>query len=232
MGRIGIIGAMEEEVAAIKEKMEVSEVRQTANLAFYVGKMEEKEVVVVRCGIGKVNAAICTQILVDQFEAEAVINTGVAGGIYGELEIGDIVISTDAVYHDFDTTVFGYDLGVIPRMEESFFKADQSLIEAAKKAGESLEAVKHTYTGRVVSGDQFISSGEVKEKIWTSFQGYCTEMEGAAIAHTCYLNQVPFVIIRSISDKADDTADMSFEEFVEIAAKNSSDMILKIVGDI
>lgn len=225
MDTIGIIGAMEEEVAMLIECMEPSLRRNIVGLDFYIGKINDKSVVVVKCGIGKVNAAICTQVMIDHFAVDKIINIGVAGAIYKELKVGDIVISSDGVQHDMDTTVFGDPLGVIPRMEESFFKADNDLIEIAKKADSSCEGTHNVYIGRVVSGDQFISCAEKKKQLWSEFQAYCTEMEGAAIAHACYLNNIPFVIIRAISDSADGSADMDFAEFTKLAAKNSSHLV-------
>lgn len=229
MSKIGIIGAMEEEVTALRNKMSNKELKQIAGMDFYQGILEDQEVVLVRCGIGKVNAAICTQALIDTFHIQYIINTGVAGGIYEKLDIGDIVISSDGVQHDFDTTAFGDPIGIIPRMDESFFKADDQLIQLAKESAKNLPSNPKVYVGRIASGDQFISGSKQKERIWNHFQAYCAEMEGAAIAHTCYLNQIPFVIIRSISDKADHSADINFQEFVVEAAKNSNDMLIEIL---
>lgn len=216
---------MDEEIISLKRKMEVKQQKEIAGMLFYVGTVGEKEVVLVRCGIGKVNAAVCTQILVDLFNAKYIINTGVAGGLYPDLNIGDIVISSDTVEHDMDASAVGNPRGEIPRMQKTYFEADQKLIDAAKQAAEKLIDAGKVYVGRVASGDQFICSMKVKEDIYTTFTAYCAEMEGAAIAHTCFLNQVPFVIIRAISDKADQSADVNFEEFVDIAAKNASKMI-------
>ena len=229
---IGIIGAMDEEVISLKRKMIVKQQRDIASMTFFVGTVNEKEVVVVRCGIGKVNAAICTQILIDLFEVKYIINTGVAGGLYPELEIGDIVVSSDTVEHDMDASAVGNPRGEIPRMQKTYFEADEKLIDAAKKAAETLKDAGKVYVGRVASGDQFVCSMQVREDIYATFTAYCAEMEGAAIAHTCYLNQVPFVIIRAISDKADQSADVNFEEFVDVAAKNASKMIEGILKTI
>lgn len=229
MGKIGIIGAMEEEVLALREKLKVVEVRSIASLEFYSGSLHGKEVVLVRAGIGKVNAAICTQLLIDCFHIDAIINTGVAGALSDELDIGDIVISSDAVQHDLDATGFGYERGIIPRMEESYFKADKRLVHIAEKASEVLSVKTNVFTKRIVSGDQFISDPEKKKELTAFFNGYCTEMEGAAVAHACYLNKIPFVIIRSISDKADDTAEINFSQFTQLAAANSCKMIEKML---
>lgn len=229
MGKIGIIGAMEEEVLALREKLKVVDVRSIASLEFYSGVLHGKEVVLVKAGIGKVNAALCTQILIDCFHIDAVINTGVAGALSDELDIGDIVISKDAVQHDLDATGFGYERGIIPRMEESHFKADKRLVHIAEKASEVLSMNTNVFTKRIVSGDQFISNPEKKKELLQVFNGFCTEMEGAAIAHACFLNKIPFVIIRSISDKADDTAEINFSQFTQLAAANSCKMIEKMV---
>lgn len=229
MGKIGIIGAMEEEVLALREKIKLQDVRSIASLEFYSGTLHGKEVVLVKAGIGKVNAALCTQLLIDCFHIDAIINTGVAGALSDELDIGDIVISVDAVQHDLDATGFGYERGIIPRMEESHFKADKRLVHIAEKASEVLSMNTNVFTKRIVSGDQFISDPAKKKELQTVFNGFCTEMEGAAIAHACYLNKIPFVIIRSISDKADDTAEINFSQFTQLAAANSCKMIEKMI---
>ena len=213
MRRIGIIGAMEEEVAALKEQMDIKELRTIAGMEFCKGVCEGQPVVVVRSGIGKVNAAVCTQILCDVFQAEAIINTGVAGSLKNEINIGDIVLSTDALQHDMDATGFGYEAGVIPRMETSVFEADEELIILAEKVCREVNPDIQVFKGRVVSGDQFISDHGVKERLITMFKGYCTEMEGAAIAQAAWLNKVPYLVIRAISDKADGSAEMDYSEF-------------------
>lgn len=218
---IGIIGAMDEEVANLKELIENVEILSIAGMDFYKGKIFGNNVVIVRSGIGKVNAAICTQILIDKFNASAIINTGIAGSLNNDINIGDIVLSNDALQHDMDATAFGYGLSVIPRMETSVFEGDKELIKLAKEACEkNVEGIK-VYTGRIVSGDQFVSDKEKKKWLVDKFNGDCTEMEGAAIAHTAHLNNVPFLIIRAISDKADDSANMDYPEFEAMAIKNS-----------
>lgn len=232
MKTIGIIGAMEEEVIALRRKMQVQETHAIASMEFYEGMIGAVKVILVRCGIGKVNAAICTQILIDKFEANYIINTGVAGGLHPDINIGDIVISSDTVEHDMDVTAFGHGKGVIPRMDRSFFEADEMLVNAAKKAADALDGDQKSFIGRIASGDQFVSSMRVKEDIYSTFTAYCAEMEGAAIAHTCYLNQVPFVVIRAISDKADQSAEVNFDEFVNLAARNASRMIEGMITSI
>lgn len=218
---LGIIGAMMEEVAQLKEIMEQAEVSSVAGMDFYKGKIGEKEVVVVRSGVSKVNAAACTQILIDRFHVDAIVNTGIAGSLKAEINIGDIVLSTDAVQHDVDATTFGYRLGQIPQMDTFAFPADEKLIRLAKECCERVNPDIRVHTGRVVTGDQFISDQEKKRWIAETFEGYCTEMEGAAIAQTAYLNKVPCLIVRSISDKADDSAQMDYEEFERMAIRHS-----------
>lgn len=221
MKRIGIIGAMEIEVKQLKEQMQITKVVKKASMEFNQGTYLNKEIVVVRSGIGKVNAAVCAQILVDEFQVELIINTGIAGGIADQVEIGDIVISKDALQHDMDATGFGYALGVIPQMETSVFVADQEIVELAAKVCREKNKDINTHIGRVVSGDQFISGHEKKKWLSDNFQGYCAEMEGASIAQVAYLNQVKFVIIRAISDKADNTACEDYPQFEEKAASHA-----------
>ena len=226
---IGIIGAMDEEVAILKESMEVQDTMERAGMTFVKGIMSGKEVVVVRSGIGKVNMGICAQILIDCFGVDTLINTGVAGGLYKDIEIGDIVISIDAVQHDVDATVFGYKVGEIPRMDTSYFEADKDLIELAKKTCEEVNPDINCYVGRVVSGDQFISDNDKKHYLINEFDGYCAEMEGAAMAQAAHLNQIPFIVLRAISDKADQEAAGSYEEFEKAAIKHIVRLVLGIL---
>ena len=226
---IGIIGAMDEEVAILKESMEVQDTMERAGMTFVKGIMSGKEVVVVRSGIGKVNMGICAQILIDCFGVDTLINTGIAGSLDARIDIGDMVISTDAVHHDMDATIFGDAIGQVPRMDTRTFPADPHLIELAVKANEKANPQIHTFTGRVASGDQFISSGEVKARIVENFQALCTEMEGAGIAHAAYLNKVSYVIIRAISDKADNSATMDYPEFEKQAIAHSVALVKELL---
>lgn len=228
---LGIIGAMDEEVIKLKEVMEDVEITRKASMDFYKGTMSGKEVVVVRSGIGKVNAGICTQILVDEYNVEAVINTGIAGSLNPAIDIGDIVLSTDTLQHDVDATGFGYDLGVIPRMDTSTFLADEKLKKLAKASCEKVNPDIKVFEGRIVSGDQFISDREKKNYIVDKFKGYCTEMEGAAIAQAAYLNNVPFLIIRAISDKADDSATVDYPTFEAKAIEHSVKLVKDMVAN-
>lgn len=229
---IGIIGAMDEEVAQIVEVMTIEKEENKAQMNFKQGKLNGKDVVVVRSGIGKVNAAVCTQVLADDFKVDYVINTGIAGSLKAQIDIADIVISSDVLHHDMDATGFGYALGQIPRMDTLSFKADDRLIELTKESCAKAVPQIGVHVGRVVSGDQFISDKEVKNRIADNFDGYCTEMEGAAIAQAAYLNNIPFVILRAISDKADDSATMDYPAFEKQAIKNSVLLIKELVDRI
>ncbi|MFR8227576.1 MAG: 5'-methylthioadenosine/adenosylhomocysteine nucleosidase [Lachnospirales bacterium] len=225
---LGIIGAMDEEVLEIKNALTDVSVETVTGMDFYRGKVNGKEVVVVRSGIGKVNAAVCSQILVDRFGVEAIVNTGIAGSLRAEINIGDIVLSTDSVQHDMDATGFGYPAGQIPRMDTFAFPADEKLLNLAKECCARVNPDIQAFTGRVVSGDQFISDKEKKQWLTETFDGSCTEMEGAAIAQVCYLNHIGCLIIRAISDKADDSANMDYQEFEAKAIEHSVKLLLAI----
>ena len=229
MSKTGIIGAMELEVEELKSKMTVSNIVKKAGMEFYEGALNGAQVVIVRSGIGKVNAALCVQILADIFHVTHIINTGVAGSLNSGLDIGDILISKDAIHHDMDVTIFGYQLGEVPQLGTREFTADKRLMELAKTSCEKVNSDIHAIVGRVVSGDQFISGKEVKEHLIKDFQGDCAEMEGAAIEHGAYLNQIPFVIIRAISDKADDSAQMDYPTFEKAAARHSARLVEDMV---
>lgn len=225
MKRIGIIGAMDLEVEHLKGEMQISRIVDKAGMEFYTGTLKGVDVIIVRSGIGKVNAGLCAQILADVFQVTHIINTGVAGSLNAKLDIGDILISKDALYHDMDVRIFGYQLGEVPQMGCREFKADKAMIEAAVSSCKEVNPDIHVEVGRILSGDQFISDKAKKETLIADFQGDCTEMEGAAIAHSAYLNKIPFVIIRAISDKADDSAEMDYPTFEREAAKHSAKLV-------
>lgn len=226
---IGIIGAMEEEIRNLKYDMKIQEERDLASMRFSKGILCGREVVLVRSGIGKVNAAVCTQVLADIFHVDAVINTGIAGSLDADIDIGDMVISTDAVEHDMDASIFGDPVGQVPRMDTFSFPADQELAEKAVQANAEANPDIRTFKGRVVSGDQFVSSSEVKDRLVRLFDAKCTEMEGAAIAHAAYLNNIPCVIIRAISDKADNSATMDYPAFEAKAIEHSVRLIRNLL---
>lgn len=214
---IGVIGAMEQEVDSLIRQMEDKEEKTMAGMVFHRGKLWNQEAVVVQSGIGKVNMAICTQLLIDLYEVDMLINTGVAGGLHKDINVGDIVISSDALQHDMDVSGLGYEPGVIPGMETSVFAADPELVSMAREACEIVNSEIQCFVGRIVTGDQFISDSKTKAKLVKQFDGCCAEMEGGAMAQVAVLNKVPFVIVRAISDKADDSAQIAYEVFEEKA---------------
>ena len=218
--KIGIIGAMEEEVDIIKKNMKLDKIQKKAKMEFYEGTFKSKNIVVVKSGIGKVNAASCAQILIDDFRVDLIINTGVAGGVSSGIKPLDVVISSDLVEHDADGTACNYKPGQIPRMDVYSFKADERLISLAKEAVKKSTEFK-VHVGRIISGDQIIADSNRLKYFRETFDASAVEMEGAAIGHVCYLNAVPFVVIRSISDSADEKQDMDYDKFVDISIKNS-----------
>lgn len=227
--KIGIIGAMESEVSVLKEAMKVDAVVTKAGMNFYEGMLQGTPAVVVQSGIGKVNAAMCVQILADLFHITHVMNTGVAGSLNADLDIGDILVSEKAVQHDVDVTALGYPLGQIPGLESREFAADAKMAEAAVSACGRVNPDVNVVKGCVVSGDQFISSAEVKEHLITEFHGDCAEMEGASVAQAALLNGIPFIVIRAISDKADGSAEMDYPTFEEQAAEHCANMVLEFM---
>jgi len=226
---IGIIGAMHEEIIELKNMISNLEEEKVLDLTFFKGTLEGKEIVLVEGGIGKVNSSVCTTLLIDRFKIDQLIFTGVAGGTNPDIEVGDIVISNELIEHDFDCTAFGMKPGEIPRMDTSIFKSDAKLIEIAEKSALELFDKKNIYTGRIVSGDVFVAEPKKINWLRDTFNSECTEMEGAAVAHVCHLFKTPFVIIRSISDKANDDAKTDFQEFVKLAAKNSKNLIVEMM---
>lgn len=217
MKKLGVIGAMQVEVELLLNAMENKTQRTVAGSDFYEGVLNGLNVVVVQCGVGKVNAALCAQILCDCFGVTHLVNTGIAGSLCAQLDIGDLVVSKDAMYHDFDCVHFGYPYGRVPGMDVTAFPADEKMMGYALAAAEAVHP-GHVRTGRIASGDRFVAEKPVKEAIIAATQGICTEMEGAAIAQTAYRNGVPFVILRAISDKADDSAEMDYPTFEQISA--------------
>ena len=223
--KLGIIGAMDVEVATLKEKMEGAVVSAKAGMEFCEGTLEGLPAVVVQCGVGKVNAALCAQILCDCYGVTAVVNTGIAGSLCNDLDIADLVISRDAIHHDFDLRFWGRPVGQVPGFDVTAFPADEKLMELAFRAAEAVNQ-GHNKIGRVASGDQFICSREQKENIIANTQAICAEMEGASIAHAAYRNGVPFVILRAISDKADDSAEMDYPTFEALAAQRCAQVTM------
>jgi len=222
---IGIIGAMEEEINLLLAGMDDKQTEQHAGITYHRGFFQGKRVVLTRSGVGKVNAAVCTQILIDRYRAEAILFTGVAGAVDPKLNIGDIVISASSLQHDVDVTALGFPRGTIPYQDVSEYAADAFLIAAASEAGERTFPGR-CYQGKVLSGDQFIADRGVVQSLYEQFGGACTEMEGASVAQTCFMNGIPHVIIRSMSDKADGSAQVNFAEFT-VEASNRSYAIIE-----
>ena len=228
---IGIIGAMNDEVQGLKDIMKKKKVVEKAGMEFCSGELGGKDVIVVKCGIGKVNASICAQILVDDYNIDALINVGVAGSLNKDIDVCDIVISKKAIQHDFSTgDTDNYEVGEIPEMGTKYFYADDLLIEKATRCAQRLNLGIKVFEGIVATGDQFINDEEKKDYLVEEFGADCCEMEGASIAQVAHLNDVPFVILRSISDKADGDAVMSFDKFMEIAANNSMLLVMAMVA--
>ena len=232
MAKIGIIGAMEIEIEHLRSLMGENITKTEAgSLLFIEGKIHGNDVVLVRSGIGKVNAALCAQRLILQFGCTNIINTGIAGAMAHGLGVMDFVVSSDCVYHDMDATGFGYKVGQIPQMSVYSFEADKKMIEVCKKAfAESEESKGHKMIeGRIATGDQFISEKSLKSKIAENVNPACVEMEGAAIAHACYLNKIPFVVLRCMSDMADDLSSNGYEFNEKIAAELSAKICENVV---
>lgn len=228
--KIGIIGAMAEEIELLHENVNVSSQVTKAGITYYEGTLHEKSIIYCKSGVGKVNAAVCTQILID-LGADCVLFTGVAGAVDPKLNIGDIVVSTSCVQHDMDCSPLGFARGTIPFHPRSEFPADEILIRLASEASERLFSGR-SLKGKVLSGDQFIASRETVKLLHESLQGACAEMEGASVAQVCDMNETPFVIIRSMSDKADGSAHVNFSEFTVTASNNSYQIIDDIVQHI
>lgn len=226
---IGIIGAMEEEVSLLKDAANITKTTEIAGMEFCEGTIDGKPVVIVQCGMGKVNAGICAHTLINDFGCTKIINTGVAGSLDNRIDIGEIVVSVDAVQHDFTVEAIGFQKGEIPYTGLYAFPADEAMRKAA------VESVKETvpgievFEGRICSGDQFISEREQKDKIISDFGGICCEMEGAAVAQACYLNNTPYVIIRAISDKMDGSNSVEYETFKVSAAENCAKSVLAMI---
>lgn len=221
---VGIIAAMDEEIDSIKELMNNISEEKIYNLKLIHGTMKDKEIILVKCGVGKVNAARTTQILSDNFNIDYVINVGTAGGLNPKIEIGDIVIGREILQHDFDITAGGHPKGYISEIG-TYLYSDKDLIKKAEKDMKKIKEPFHIILGRIATGDIFVQDINVKEKIEKEFKADCCEMEGAAIAQVCTLNKIPFIIIRAISDKPNGNNSVDFEKYLEIACKRYAQFI-------
>lgn len=225
MNKIGIIVAMEEELEEILNIMNNIEEKEIYGLTFKTGQIEKNKVVVVKCGVGKVNAARVTQILIDTFNIKSIINVGSAGALNPFLNIGDIVIAEKLVQHDFDITAFDHDKGYITGVGDYIY-SNIELIEKFKNAANNLKEKDYKIkTGIIATGDIFCTDIEMKNKIYSKFDADCVEMEGAAIAQVCYLDKIPFIVIRSISDSPNGNNEIDFDKFVELASKRCANIL-------
>jgi adenosylhomocysteine nucleosidase len=225
MSKIGIIVAMEEELESILDIMDNIEEKEIYGLTFKTGQIEKNKIIVVKCGVGKVNAARVTQILIDTFNVKCVINVGAAGALNPFLNIGDIVIGEKLIQHDFDITAFDHDKGYITGVGDYIY-SDIELIEKFKKAANNLKEKDYKIkTGIIATGDIFCTDIEMKNKIYSKFDADCVEMEGAAIAQVCYLDNIPFIVIRSISDSPNGNNEIDFDKFVELASKRCANIL-------
>ena len=228
--KLGIIGAMDSEVTALQKALSDAQESEYAKMRFCSGTLEGIDAVVVKCGIGKVNAAMCVQVLKDLFHVTHVINTGVAGALSADLDIGDIVISAEAVQHDFDLSPIGFQKAEIPPFGCVAFPADDTLQRKLLQAAHDVKLDVSVFSGRICSGDQFIAGAEQKKRICSEFGGLCAEMEGASVAQACCANGLPFVILRAISDRADASSGISFAEFEAAAAKHCIAIVMHMAA--
>ena len=232
--RFGVIGAMEEEIALLKDSMRIEATETIAEMEFCVGILGDQPIVLAHCGMGKVNAAICAQTLIGRFGADRIINTGVAGSLDSRIDVGDIVVSVDAVQHDYDVSPIGFAKVEIPYTGRFAFPADEALRKNAVEEVHRCAPEVHAFEGRICSGDQFIASQAQKDAITAIFGGLCCEMEGASIAQVCWLNAVPYVILRAVSDKADAdaaVANVPFEVFAHDAAHRCAAVVRAMIED-
>lgn len=228
MKKIGIITAMQEEMNAIKNIMEDISYKEIYNLIFIEGKINKKECVLVESGVGKVNSSRTTQILIDNYTIEYIINVGSAASSNNDLEIGDIVIGEKIVQHDFDITAFGHKKGYISNVGE-YILSDKTLVKKLKEIIKNIHDNYKTKIGVIASGDIFCTEIEMKNKIKTKFGADAIEMEGAAVAQVCYLDKIPFIIIRSISDKPNGKNNITFDEYLELASKRCAIILKKFI---
>lgn len=225
---IGIIGAMDQEIAMLLDKMTLQSEKKIANSVFFQGTLEGKEIVLLKSGIGKVNAAMSTAILHENYQPNVIINTGSAGGLDPSLSIGDLVISDRVVHHDVDATAFDYEFGQVPGMP-FYYQADPKLIEIVERSVQAIDQVK-SKQGLIATGDSFVQKPEAVQKIQDHFSDViAAEMEAVAIAQVCYQYQTPFVIIRALSDIAGKESAQSFDQFIDQAGRHAAELIIKVV---
>ena len=229
--RIGIIGAMDIEVAALKDMMSDAQIRKISSVEFYSGTINDAEVIAAVAGVGKVNAAVTTQTMILEYEPDYVINIGVAGGLSADFKIGDVAVAESVVEHDMDTTAVGDPLGLISGLNIVNIECDKYLSGIMMKNANSIDGIK-AVSGVIASGDQFISTNEAREKIIANFGAIAAEMEGASVGHVCAMNGVKFGVMRAISDGANDDAHMDYPTFAKIAAANSVNIAVKVIDEL
>ena len=230
--KIGIIAAEQEEFESILEEMKEEDRKEIYELTFVKGKIKEKACILVKGGVGKVNAARATQILIDNFKPDYIINVGVAGGLNPMLNIGDIVIGETLVQHDFDITAFGHTKGYIPGVGDKIY-SDEYLINKIEEAIANQEKRVYNYEkGVITSGDIFCTEIPMRDKIYAKFNAECVEMEGAAIAQVCSLCNVPFVVIRSISDTPNGKNEIAYQQFIELASKRCANILKEFLKEL
>lgn len=230
--KIGIIGALGEEVEELKSNIENPVIATKAGMDFYQGRINNKDVVVVKSGVGKINAAVCAQILIDVFDVDMLINVGVAGSLRSEINIGDIVIAKEVVNHDMDATGFGHSYGEVPNTDKTYFETDENLIEKVRTICQRVNPDIEAYVGRILSGDQFISDMSKKEWLVKTFDGFCAEMEGVGVGQTAWLNNVAFLVVRAISDKADGSAEIDYNDFKDAAIVHIVSLVTELMKEI
>ncbi|MGI6107338.1 MAG: 5'-methylthioadenosine/adenosylhomocysteine nucleosidase [Lachnospiraceae bacterium] len=226
---VGVIGAEEQEVELLVRDLSDKEKTVQGRYTFISGNLSGVPTVIVRCGIGKVNAACCAQMMIDLFNVRALINTGAAGSLDARINIGDIVLCTEAIQHDMDVAGLGYEPGMIPDTGKTF-KADEKLRSLARECCREVNPDLNVFEGRILTGDQFISGSEAKDHLVKTFGGMCAEMEGGAIAQAAYCSNVPFLVIRAISDKADGSAEMDYPTFSAMASAHSAKLVEAMIG--
>ncbi|MFK4785575.1 5'-methylthioadenosine/adenosylhomocysteine nucleosidase [Fusobacterium sp. MFO224] len=230
--KIGIIGALDAEIDILLNSMENKREIKIGKTVFYEGRLSEKDVVVFKCGVGKVNAAIGANTAILKFDVSKIIFTGIAGAIDNKLNILDLVISTDLVQHDFDLTGFGYPLGLIDGEKSIKFKADETLVTIANNSATKILGEDKVYLGTIATGDQFVANKRQVNFIGETFGAKATEMEGAAVAQVALNYDIPFVVLRAMSDKADGSAHMDYNEFKPVAADHSAKIVVDMLKHI
>ncbi|MDW7667513.1 MAG: 5'-methylthioadenosine/adenosylhomocysteine nucleosidase [Bacillota bacterium] len=229
MTRIGIIGAMDEEIHLLIKKLHKNKTKRIGIFNFFICDIEDMEIIIAKSGIGKVNSALVTQLMISNFSPDYMINTGIAGGISKDVNVLDIIIASETMQYDVDVRNFGYKLGEIPQMEKYIFDTDKKLLEYAKQSVNGSDEFK---VGRIISGDKFISEKSTKLFLEREFSALCADMESGSIGQVCYINKVPYIAIRCISDNADESSSINYEEFKIEAAKKSADLIMKMINKI